>query len=414
MRTLEDLDVDNRRVFVRVDFNVPLGTDDDGHRVVRDDTRIRAALPTLKWLREHGAKLVVASHLGRPKGKRDPALSMEPVGAHLAELLSCEVFVPDDVVGDGIPKLVTDRRPGEVVLLQNLRWHPGEKKNDPAFAAALAKLCDAYVGDAFGTCHRAHASVVGVPALVHENAAGRLLYREVETLGRLIEDPPRPFVAIVGGAKVSDKLTVLLALVDRLTAGDTLAIGGAMANTFLAADGMAMGSSLQEADRHRDCRLVRDKAEARGVRLLLPSDLRVGDSLEASAARVLHRSQGDLAPGELALDIGPQSAAACAKAIAGAATVLWNGPMGLFENPAFAEGTMAVARAAADASGFTVVGGGDSVAAVVQSGLAERIDHVSTGGGASLEFLEGKTLPGVAALATLPPPHGSEPDPDEQ
>ncbi|MCH9685390.1 MAG: phosphoglycerate kinase [Deltaproteobacteria bacterium] len=392
--TLDDLDVDNRRVLVRVDFNVPL----TGDGQVRDDTRIRGALPTLTTLRERGAKLVVCSHLGRPKGKVVPSLSLEPVGARLAELLSVDVKLADEVVGDGVTKLVTDARAGEVVLLENLRFSPGETSNDPKLAQALAALADAYVCDAFGACHRAHASVVGVPQLVGERAAGRLLEAELRSLSRLVTAPQRPFVAIVGGAKVSDKLGVLMALVERLAAGDTVVIGGAMANTFLAASGRELGASLMERERQNDARIVMTKAAARDIRVILPTDLLVGEGIDAPNARLHDVLAAPLGDAEMALDIGPATAKRCAAAIADAAMVLWNGPMGLFENPAFAEGTLAVARAVADCPGYCVVGGGDSVAAVSQSGVADRIDHVSTGGGASLEFIEGKTLPGVAAL----------------
>ncbi len=392
--TLDDLDVDNRRVLVRVDFNVPLASDG----TVRDDTRIEAALPTLTTLRERGAKLVVCSHLGRPKGKVNPALSLEPVGARLAERLGVEVKLADEVVGDGVTKLVTDARAGEIVLLENLRFSPGETANDPKLSQALATLCDAYVCDAFGACHRAHASVVGVPALVGERAAGRLLEAEIAALSRLVTAPQRPFVAIVGGAKVSDKLGVLMALVERLTAGDTVIIGGAMANTFLSAQGRELGASLMEQQRHSDARTVLTKAAARDITVILPNDLRVGTGLDATSARVHDVMGAPLADDEMALDIGPMTAKRCTTAVGNAAMILWNGPMGLFENPLFAEGTLAVARAVADCPGYCVVGGGDSVAAVQQSGVASRIDHVSTGGGASLEFIEGKTLPGVAAL----------------
>ena len=403
--TLDDLDVDNRRVFVRVDFNVPLiaAENSDAIATVRDDTRITATLPTLKTLRERGAKLIIASHLGRPKGKRVPGLSMEPVGRRLAELLNTDVRLPDEVVGDAATKLVLDLRAGQVVLLENLRWEAGETKNDPRLAAALASLADVYVNDAFGACHRAHASVVGVPELLADRGAGRLLERELTTLSQLLDAPTRPFVAIVGGAKVSDKLGVLIALVDRLKKGDSLLIGGAMANTFLAAQGHELGASLMETDRFRDCKHVLSKAAARDVMVILPTDLRVGESLTAARAQVVNVNTVALGETERALDIGPQTALRCAEVIARAGTVLWNGPMGLSENPAFAEGTLAVARAVAGCSGFTVVGGGDSVAALVASGLADAIDHVSTGGGASLELLEGKTLPGVAALTLAAP-----------
>jgi phosphoglycerate kinase len=389
-----DLDVDNRRVFVRVDFNVPLG---EGG-VVRDDTRIVSSLPTLRNLIERGAKLIVASHLGRPKGGYEAKYAMEPVGARLAELLETEVRVPsEEVVGDAAIKLVADLRPGQIVLLQNLRFEPGETKNDPKFSQALAGLCDAYVNDAFGASHREHASVVGLPRLVRARGAGDLLLAELRALSRLLDAPDHPFVAIVGGAKVSDKLGVIVSLVERLKAGDTLVVGGAMANTFLAAGGADLGGSLQEADRYSDCRMVLQKAAARDVHVVLPTDLRVGAGVDAKTARTMGAAVG-LNPQDMALDIGPDTASRIGAIIGRAQMVLWNGPMGLFENPAFAEGTKTVARAMAECRGFTVVGGGDSVAAITEAGVADRIGHVSTGGGASLEFLEGQTLPGVAAL----------------
>ncbi len=406
MLSLSDLDVDNRRVFVRVDFNVPLAADG----TVRDDTRIRAALPTLKALRDRGARVVVASHLGRPKGTFKAELGMENVGAALAELLDCEVRVPDEVVGDGVTKLVSDTSAKQVVLLQNLRFHPGETSNDPDFAAALASLADAYVNDAFGTCHRAHASVVGVPQRLRAHAPGLLLERELKSLRRLTDDPTRPFVAIVGGAKVSDKLSVLVALVERFRAGDAVLIGGAMANTFLAATGSELGASLQEPDRYSDCKTVLEKAAARDVRVVLPTDVMVGHGLDTPDARHQRLSAGGLGSDEMALDIGPESVQRFAQVLGRAKTVFWNGPMGLFENPAFAQGTLGIAKAVAEAEAFSVVGGGDSVAALHQSGLADSISHVSTGGGASLELIEGKVLPGVAALAPPPPlPPSAEP-----
>jgi len=406
MLSLSDLDVDNRRVFVRVDFNVPL--DADG--TVRDDTRIQAALPTLKALRERGARLVVASHLGRPKGAFKPELAMEPVGARLAELMECEVRVPaDEVVGDGVRKLVTDSTNKQIVLLQNLRFHPGETKNDPALADGLAELADAYVNDAFGACHRAHASVVGVPAKLAEHAPGLLLERELKSLRRLTEDPDRPFAAIVGGAKVSDKLSVLVALVERFSAGDSLIIGGAMANTFLAAAGAEIGASLHEPDRFGDCKTVLEKAAARDVQVILPTDVVVGHGLDTTDGRTLRLGAGGVGDEEMALDIGPDSVQRFSQVLARAKTIFWNGPMGLFENPTFAHGTLGIAKAVAESEAFSVVGGGDSVAALHQSGLADQIGHVSTGGGASLELIEGKVLPGVAALAPAPKPHDSDP-----
>jgi phosphoglycerate kinase len=401
---IDALDVDNRRVFVRVDFNVPLGPNGE----VRDDSRIRAALPTLVALRERGARLVLGTHLGRPDGAHDPAAVVEPVGQRLAELLDVEVRVPEDVLGDGIERLVTETRSDAIVLLQNLRFHPGETANDPAFADALARLCDSYVNDAFGVSHRAHASVDALPRRVHEHAAGLLVIREVAALTRVTRDPSRPFVAVVGGAKVSDKLSVLIALVERLGAGDALVIGGAMANSFLTAAGRDLGGSKIERDRLQDCRTVIAKAEARDVRVMLPSDLSVGSLdrplLEAPKLRDWSLSDAPLAAREAAFDIGPQTRARYAAAIRAAATLFWNGPMGVFENPAFAAGTLAMAEAAAGCAGYTVVGGGDSVAALQSSGLAGQIDHVSTGGGASLEFVEGRELPGLAALR--PPAEG--------
>lgn len=394
--SFEELDVDNRRVLVRVDFNVPLrGSGDE--REITDDTRIVAALPTLRALLARNARLIVCSHLGRPKG-RDPELSMGPIAGRLAELLELPVRLPDEVVGDGVTKLVNDTRAGEVVLLENLRWEKGEEANDYEFSKQLAKLCDAYVNDAFGASHRAHASVVGVPMIIRDHAPGLLMTAELDALSRLVTDIAHPFVAVIGGAKVSDKLGVLVALVERLAPGDAIVIGGAMANTFLLARGHSLGRSLVEPERLNDCKRVFEKAAARSVEVLLPTDLRCGTKLDDGSAQVV--SVADGVPAELlALDIGPRSEASFAGVIRAAKTLFWNGPMGVFENPAFAGGTMAMARAVADCEGFTVVGGGDSVAALNQSGLADRIDHVSTGGGASLEFVEGRELPGVAALA---------------
>lgn len=398
---LDDLDVENRRVFVRVDFNVPL----DGTEV-RDDSRIRATLPTLQRLRDRGARLILASHLGRPDGAVDPKYSMEPVGLRLAELLNCEVRLPDEVVGDGVTKLVLDSRAQQIVLLENLRFHPGETKNDPAFAQALANLAEAYVNDAFGASHRAHASVVGVPRLINAKAAGLLLAAETQALGRVVHNPAHPFVMIIGGAKVSDKLPVLIATLGRLKDGDSILIGGAMANTFLAAKGLGLGASLHEPDRLSDCRSLLTRAGARGIHVMLPTDLRLGRGLKATAVRTMRVEEGGdpgiIGDDEMALDIGPDTEIRFASAIRNAKMVFWNGPMGLFENPLFAHGTLAVARAVADCAGYTVVGGGDSVAAIQTSGIAGQINHISTGGGASLEMIEGKTLPGVEALINHP------------
>ncbi|MGB1016985.1 MAG: phosphoglycerate kinase [Nannocystaceae bacterium] len=390
---LASLDVDNRRVFVRVDFNVPL---QDGK--IRDDTRIQAALPTLRQLVDLGAKLIVATHLGRPKGTFKQSLSVLPVAARLAELLEREVRLPDEVIGDSVRKLVLDTRAGQIVMLENLRFHPGETANDSDFARELAGLCDVYVNDAFGACHRAHASVDALPRMVSQRSAGLLLDRELAALGKLIHEPASPFVAIVGGAKVSDKLPVILALIARMKPGDSFLIGGAMANTFLAARGLKVGASLHEPDLKARCRQLIVGADARGIEVVLPCDLRLAKSLEATEGRRVATEDDAIEPNEMALDIGPSTADVYAARIRRAKTLLWNGPMGLFENPAFAHGTLDVARSVSLCEGYTVIGGGDSVAAIQASGLAGSIDHISTGGGASLELIEGRILPGIAAL----------------
>ncbi len=383
-----DLDPRGRRVFVRADLNVPLR---DGE--ITDDLRIEASLPTLRLLLERDGRLVVASHLGRPSGPADVATSMAPVRDRLAQLLDLEVQLASDVVGDDARARADALADREVLLLQNLRWHPGETAGDGGFADALAQLCDVYVNDAFGASHRAHASISGLPAR-RQAYAGLLLERELDALGRLLDDPPRPYVAVLGGAKVSDKLIVLENLLGRV---DTLAIGGAMAFTFLAAEGRDVGTSRVEADQvHRVDQLVND-ARSRGVDVLLPSDVVVAGTFDEHAAP----STVDVAeiPVDcMGLDIGPRTAQHFAEVVGAAASVFWNGPMGVFEWDAFAHGTRSVAQAVATSEGFTVVGGGDSAAAVRSMGLADRIDHVSTGGGASLELLEGRILPGIAAL----------------
>jgi phosphoglycerate kinase len=387
---LDDLHVDSRRVFLRVDFNVPL----DGERIT-DDTRIVESLPTIRLLLERGARLVLGSHMGRPKPGKHQGLSLEPCAMRLAELLKLDVALPEDCVGDAATKLVSDLRAGQVCLLENLRFHPEEEADDADFARRLAAHCDVYVNDAFGAAHRAHASVHALPRLIAERAPGLLLKKEIHALSTLVGGAERPYVALLGGAKVSDKIDVIEALLAKV---DVLIIGGAMANTFLAARGADMGASRIEGDKVALARTLFDKAAARNVRLLLPSDVRTADSVKAETAEVMPAT--NLPKTSMALDIGPDAERAFAEEIAKAKTVFWNGPMGLFENPAFASGTNTVARAMADCGGFTVVGGGDSAAAVKNAGagIAAKMKHISTGGGASLEWIEGKRLPGIEAL----------------
>jgi phosphoglycerate kinase len=389
VRRLHDLDVAGKRVFVRADFNVPLESG-----AVTDTTRVDATQPTLEWILEHDGKLILASHLGRPKGQWKPELSLHPVADLLASRLGRTVTLAPDCVGDEVAQIVGAMQPGQVVLLENLRFHPEEEKNDPAFAAQLAALADVYVNDAFGAAHRAHASTVGMVSLVKERAAGLLLAREVEMLSQLLQAPEHPFVAVLGGAKVSDKIGVIDHLLGKV---QTFAIGGAMAYTFLRAQGKPVGRSRVEEDKVDLARETLARAEAVKVRVLLPVDHLAADQPEAGAATKVV-SADDFPDGLLGVDIGPETAKRYGAEVAAARTVLWNGPMGIFEIDAFSAGTMAIAQALADCKGVTVVGGGDSVAALARAGKMDAVTHVSTGGGASLEFLEGRELPGVTAL----------------
>jgi phosphoglycerate kinase len=388
VRSVRDLDPAGRRVFLRADLNAPLS---DGQ--VADDLRLSAAVPTLRLLLDGGARVVLASHLGRPDGAVDPAFSMRPVGQRLGEILGQTVACADDVVGPDARSRADALTPGEVLLLENLRFDPGETRNDDAFADALAALADVYVDDAFGAAHRAHASVSGVPARL-PGYAGLLLERELEVLGGLLEDPARPYVAVLGGAKVSDKLIVLERLLERV---NVLAVGGAMCFTFLVAQGHDVGTSRVEADQVDTVRDLLERARSAGVTVHLPTDVVVAPAFDATAPATTV-AVDQIPADQMGLDIGPGTAAAYADAIAGAGSVFWNGPMGVFEWEPFSHGTRTVAQAMADTNGFTVVGGGDSAAAIRAFGLDDRVTHVSTGGGASLELLEGRDLPGVAAL----------------
>ncbi len=392
--TIKDLPIENKRVFIRVDFNVPL-EEQNGKMTITDDARIVEALPTIKNALERGARVILASHLGRPKKGPDPKLSLEPCGTRLAELLGVEVHMPDDCIGDAAKKVVFDLRAGQVCLLENLRFHPEEEKDDETFAAKLAELCDVYVDDAFGAVHRAHASVHALPKAMRERGCGFLLEKEIAALGKMITNPDKPFVAILGGAKVSDKISVIDSLLEKV---DALLIGGAMANTFLAAKGLNMKSSKIEDDKLPLARTILEKAREKKIAIVLPVDAVVAQSIEASEGKVVDVAA--IPDGHMALDIGPKSVAEFAKHITKAKTVFWNGPMGLFEKKPFSNGTFAVAKAMADSFAFTVVGGGDSAAAVKDAGgdIAKKMKHISTGGGASLELIEGKKLPGIEVL----------------
>jgi phosphoglycerate kinase len=400
--SIRNLDLQHKHVFIRVDFNVPLN--EDGTEIA-DDTRIRETLPTIEYALRHKAKVILASHLGRPKGKADPKYSLRPVVDRLRVLLdhdigeSFNVAFSPDCVGEIATELSRQLESGQVLLLENLRFHAEEEANDPHFAKQLASLCEIYVNDAFGSAHRAHASTEGITHFVKQSAAGLLMEKELNYMGKALETPERPFIAILGGAKVSDKIEVIDNLLGKV---DALLIGGGMAYTFLKAQGQDVGKSLLEADKIETAKEALAKAKANGVRFLLPIDHILADKFAADAHIQIFSGDAAFPADWMGLDIGPKTIDFFSDEIIGAKTIVWNGPMGVFEMPAFAAGTMNVAQAVADnATATSIVGGGDSVSAVKQAGVAHRITHISTGGGASLEFLEGKKLPGVEALSEM-------------
>lgn len=387
-KTIEDIDVKGKRVLARCDFNVPLK---DG--VITNDKRIVAALPTIKYLIDNGAKVILCSHLGRPKGEFKPEFSLKPVAARLSELLGQEVKMASDVIGESAKALAADLKDGEVMLLENVRYHAEETKNDETFSKELASMADIFVNDAFGTAHRAHCSTTGVASFLPA-VCGYLIQKEIKFMGGALENPKRPLVAILGGAKVSDKIGVITNLIDKV---DTLIIGGGMAYTFMKALGHSIGNSLLEEDKIELAKEMMEKAEAKGVKFLIPVDNKVGKEYKEDTEAMVVPSD-EIPDGWMGLDIGPKTQELFADAIKGAGTVIWNGPMGVSEWDNFAAGTIAVANAVAESGAISIIGGGDSVAAVTKLGFSDKMSHISTGGGASLEFLEGKELPGIAAL----------------
>jgi phosphoglycerate kinase len=390
MNFVTDLDVKGKLVFLRVDFNVPL--DDKG--AIRDDTRIRASLPTIAWLLDHGARLVIASHLGRPKGKVDPSMSLKPAAKRLAELIPNKILMAPDVVGDEVDRLKRSLGDGQALLLENVRFYKEEEKNDPEFARKLAAGVDIFVNDAFGSSHRAHASIVGVAGFVPVKAAGYLMKKEVDYLKKAIHTPEKPYVAILGGAKVSDKIEIIESLLGK---ADHILIGGAMAYTFLKAQGLGVGKSLVEVDQIEVALVILDKARSNVISFHLPQDHLLARAPEAGAVTKLVESL-PFPEDMMGVDIGPKTVAAYAAVIAAARTVFWNGPMGIFEIDEFAKGTIGIAKAVAASGAVSIVGGGDSIAAVKKAGVKDKISHLSTGGGASLEYVAYETLPGITAL----------------
>jgi phosphoglycerate kinase len=389
IRTVDQIDLKGKRVFIRVDFNVP--QDEKGN--LTDDTRILLSLPTIRFASDAGGKVVLASHLGRPKGKKDPKFSLAPVAERLSKLVGKKVALAPDCIGEEVRKQIGAMKEGEVVLLENLRFHPEEEKNEEAFSRALASLCDTYVNDAFGAAHRAHASTEGMTRYVKTVAAGFLMMKEIGSLEKALVSPQKPYVAILGGAKVSDKIGVIRNLLDKVT---TLLIGGGMAYTFLKGEGFQIGKSLVEEDQVTFSLKLLEKAKGK-IKLLLPSDHVAAERMDIQAKREIVKND-KIPAGWVCLDIGPETVKTFSEEIKSAQTIVWNGPMGVFEMEPFSRGTFAIAKAVANSSAFSIVGGGDSVSAVNKAGVADKISHISTGGGASLEFLEGKKLPGIEAL----------------